>query len=472
MRDPLVVIVGRPNVGKSLLFNRLRGQRDSIVHASPGMTLDYLSGPVMLPDGARIDLADTGGIAGEEGEWSDAAAERMRSIAERADAFLVVVDARAGWRHGDGEVLDLLRRSWPSRPRILTVNKAEGMPAAQACSDFYAVKEDMIAVSARRGDGLVALRRKIADLPPVSQAHEKSTISINKELQHDDFAENDFPEMETSPVAQKALPLTIIGRPNVGKSTLLNRLLGHDRALVSDIPGTTRDSVREMLSSPQGDFILVDTAGMRRRRAAGDIHKLGVAAARESIRQAAAVFLVWDMGEGILHQDKRLAVLAAEAGCGVVALGNKCDLLPPSARGPALRKQAEELQLGFDAPSFAVSALSRRIPRAAMLDAAAKAAAASSMAFSTAALNRALSAAVRRNPPPTSGGIRPKLRYAHQGGKSPLRIVVHGGGVARIGESYRRYLAAAMSRGLSVRGAPLRIDFRAEENPYHDRRAR
>ncbi|MBE8157934.1 MAG: ribosome biogenesis GTPase Der [Betaproteobacteria bacterium] len=433
---PVVVIAGRPNVGKSLLFNRLCGKRASIVHEAPGMTLDYLAETALLAPGCAVEFIDTGGVRGEENDWSEDAARRMEKAAEFADVFLLLADARAGLRHGDELALAMLRRRWPKTPRLLLANKSEGMSEAEACTDFYALGEEIMPVSAKRGGGLAALRQKLAEMLPAATE------------------------------SQNAAPLAIIGRPNVGKSTLLNRLLKEDRALVSPRPGTTRDNICAVLSSRRGEFLLIDTAGMRRRRETADQNLLSVSAARAAVARASAVFLVWDMSEGALYQDKRLAALAAAAGCGAVLVGNKSDLLPAAHRKQALSRQVRELSLGFEARSFAVSAAAGKLPETGMLEAARRAAAAGRVQFPTAQLNRALSEAVRRNPPPMSGGTRPKLRYIHQGGRAPLRFIIHGGAVSRIAEDYRRYLASFLARRLSVVGAPLRLDFRAEENPY------
>ena len=436
---PAAVIVGRPNVGKSLLFNRLCGRRAAIVHDAPGMTLDYLCETARLGDGRAINIIDTGGVAGAPDAWSDAILQRMTRAAEQADIILAVVDAVAGVQHGDAELLTMLRRRWPDRPRLLLANKCEGLPAAQACADFYQFKEDTLPVSAKRGDGMDALRERLAAI---------------------------LPEAEESPPAP---PLAIIGRPNVGKSTLMNCLLKQDRVLVSATPGTTRDNVRAVLSSSHGDFALIDTAGMRRRRAATTREKFSVSAARAAVQQSAVTILLWDMHAGPGHQDKRLAAMLADAGCGVVLAGNKSDLLPPSRRRKTVLQQAREMSPGFAAQAFAISAAEGNISTDKLLAAAKQAAQAAQARFSTAHLNRALSEAVRRNPPPMTGGIRPKLRYIHQGGQSPLRVVIHGGGVARIADDYKRYLSAAIARRLSLVGAPLRVDFRAEDNPYAPR---
>ena len=433
----VAVIVGRPNVGKSLLFNRLCQRRAAIVHDAPGMTLDYLSEMVTLAADNHVMLIDTGGVQGEESAWSPQIVERMECAVNLADLLLVVVDAKAGLQHGDRELLSLLRRRWSKIPRLLVINKSEGMVAASACADFYAFKEDMRLVSAKRGDGLTALRAQMATMLPSAE------------------------------IPQIAAPLAIIGRPNVGKSTLMNGLLKEDRALVSPYYGTTRDNVRAIISAPlYGEFALIDTAGMRRRRADDDRSRLSVAAAREAIKQAKVVLMMWDMSAGVQHQDKRLATMVAQAGCGVVLVGNKMDLIPAAERKRKFKRQTQTLPLGFAADSFCISASGGRLPSKSILLAANKALLISEKKFSTTQLNRILSQVVRHNPPPISGGFRPKLRYAHQGGRSPLRLVIHGSGVKRIAEDYKRYLSSSIARHLSLVGAPLYIDFRSEENPY------
>ncbi len=423
-------------MGKSLLFNRLCGRRASLVHGAPGMTLDYLCETAHFAPGRPAMLVDTGGVQGEENDWSDDAARRMEKAADGADIFLLVADARAGVRHGDEAVLAMLRRRWPGAPRLLLANKSEGMTEAEACADFYPFQEEIIPVSAKRGGGLDGLRAKLAAMLPAAQ-EDKS-----------------------------GMPLAIIGRPNVGKSTLLNNMLRRDRALVSARPGTTRDNICAPLSSRHGEFLLTDTAGMRRRRETAEQIRLSVAAARDALERTAAVLLVWDMAEGVTRQDKRLAAMVAEAGCGAALVGNKSDLLPAARRAQTLARQAKELSLGFEARAFAASAVSEKAPVSGMLLAARRAAEAAQTRFSTAQLNRALSEAVKKHPPPFSGTARPKLRYIHQGGRAPLRFVIHGGSVSRLADEYRRYLASALSRRLSLVGAPLRLDFRAEENPY------
>ena len=439
--------MGRPNVGKSRFFNKMVGRPAALVGAAPGITLDWLEETITVAPDCRVRLIDTGGMHGEEDGWTALAMRQAAAAVRLADVLLMMVDARTGWRSGDSELLSWLRREYPSRRRLLLVNKAEGLTEALSCGDFYQLQEDLLPVSALRGSGLAAVKQRLAHWAGNEAA-----------LPQDDGVVSDTAD-------RTILPLAIVGRPNVGKSTLLNNFLSTERAVVTPVPGTTRDNIYAPFSSRHGVFCFIDTAGMRRRRAQEEREKLSVAAARQAMQQARVVFLVADLSVGATHQDKRIASLAAVAGCAAVVVGNKSDLLSRAQRTAALRRLVEELPLGFSAPSFAVSALGT-LPAGAMLRAAAKAVQCAGKNFSTAALNRALAVAVRQNPPPRVGGIRPKLRYAHQGGKEPLRVVIHGGGVRRVADDYRRYLATAMARQLAVTGVPLRVELRSEDNPY------
>ncbi len=488
-------------MGKSLLFNRLCGRRASIVHNAPGMTLDYLSETAKLATGQAVRLIDTGGICGEENEWTETIMRRMKIILRQADIVLLMTDAVVGLHHGDKAILSDLRRHSPDLPRLLLANKSEGKSAAIVCADFYALGEEVLAVSAKRGSGVEALRQRLIQLSTVDSnvdddADNKPAATETKKIDSETETESavsgniitTVTDVQEVPLEENrdekkrvrknydgdnrevdnngGLAIAIIGRPNVGKSTLMNRFLREDRVLVSPKPGTTRDNIRATLSSGGKTFLLIDTAGMGRRRASAEREKLIVSAARDILQQAAAVFFMYDMSTGISRQDKRLATMIADAGCGAVVVANKSDMLPIEGRRQLLRSQITDLPLGFEVQSFAVSAIHGKLPMSALLAAAGKAILAAQTQFSTAQLNRALIAAVGRNNPPMSGGVRPKLRFAHQGGRSPLRIIIHGGGVTRIGDDYRRYLSAALARELSLSGAPLHIDFRAEENPY------
>ena len=472
----VAVLAGRPNVGKSALFNRLLGRRAALAHSAPGTTLDYLAEPAEVDDGLFITLADTGGALGESDRWTPAAFRQMQAAAARANFFLLVADARAGLLPADAEVAALLRKKFPDTPRILLANKAEGVsPAALALAPFYQLGiAETAAVSALRGDGVPALRRRLAK---AARHFEKTAVPVS--------------DKKTAPV------LAIVGRPNVGKSTLLNRLTDSERAVVSEIPGTTRDSVSAEWRCAGRRLILADTGGLRRRRAESELEKMSEQATRVALRRADAALLLVDLSAGATRQDKRVAALIHDAGKPVVLGANKADLVPSRERAGRLARTAEDLPFVLAPPAFHFSALrggpgktgkgggggsGKRggvggtgrggvgggvgVPVLGMMDAVLRAAGMSARSFSTAKLNRVLSAIVARHPPPRAGGFRPKLRYAHQGGESPPLIVAHGGGAERIGEDYRRYLASALARELGLPGVPLRVAFRGEENPY------
>ncbi|MGI9337148.1 MAG: ribosome biogenesis GTPase Der [Gammaproteobacteria bacterium] len=432
-----IAIVGRANVGKSMLFNRLCGKADAIVHARPGMTLDIIA--ARLPN-ADITLWDTAGIAGEDDDsgFAKLAKRQTANAIKTAAAAILVVDAREGVRPADAELLRQLRRR--GIPRFFVVNKSEGLPAP--FGDFYALGEaQMFAVSAKRGDGCAALAAALSALPP-------------PQLSGND-GENAAAGEDENP-----LSIAIIGRPNVGKSTLINRILGYERMLVSDVAGTTRDSVRCHYRAKDGGgvFALIDTAGLRRRRADNAREKLSVSAARQTLGRAEVGLLMTDITTGATHQDKRIAALMAKSACAAVVLANKADSVSRKERAGRLAHIASSLPLVSAADAFAISARDGDFPLAKILTAARKAAAGGKEQFPSAKLTRMLEKITAHLPPPRAGGGRPKLRYAHQGGR--FCIVVHGGGTEKIGDDYRRYLAAAFCRELSLRGAPMKIILR------------
>ena len=449
----VAVLAGRPNVGKSALFNRLLGRRAALAHAKPGTTLDYLAEPAEVDDGLFITLADTGGAMGESDQWTPAAFRQMKAAAARANFLLFVADARSGLLPADAEVANFLRKEFPNTPRILLANKAEGVsPSALALAPFYELgMAEMSAVSALRGDGVSALRRRLAK---AAQEFEKSARQSKRRS-----GKNPPPT------------LVIVGRPNVGKSTLINCLTGTERAVVSEIPGTTRDSVSAEWFGAGRRLILADTGGLRRKRAESDLEKMSEAATRNALRRGDAALLLIDLSAGATRQDKRVAALIGEAGKATVIGANKSDLVPAKERAGRLARAAEDLPFVSPPAAFHFSALrgGGRIPVLGIADAVLRAVGMSARTFPTAKLNRALAEIVSRHPPPRVGRFRPNLRYAHQGGESPPVIVAHGGGAEKIGEDYRRYLEAALARKLTLTGVPLRVTFRGEENPFAPR---
>ena len=436
-REFVVAVVGRANVGKSLLFNRLTGAAAAIVHARPGMTLDVVSGKLR---GGGAVLLDTAGIFGEDdgGGFAALAKQQTENAIKQADAALLVVDARDGLQPADKELLNFLRRR--DIPRLFAVNKSEGLPAP--CGDFHSLGEkEMFAVSAKRGDGCAQLSAAIDALSP---------------LRHSRAGGNDG-----EGDGDNVVTVAVIGRPNVGKSTFVNCVLGYERMIVSDIAGTTRDSVRCQYQAPGGgEFILTDTAGLRRRRADNAREKLSVSAARQTVARAEVGLLMVDIAAGATHQDKRIAALMAKSTCAMVILANKADTVAKKERKQLLAKISADLPLASEAEAFAISAQCGDMPLAKILRAARAAAAGGRLKLSSAKLTRMLAKITATLPPPRAGGGRPKLRYAHQGGR--FSIVVHGSGADKIGGDYRRYLASSFCRELKLRGAPLKILFRSE----------
>jgi GTP-binding protein len=437
---PVIAIVGRPNVGKSTLFNRLTRSRDALVADYPGLTRDRHYGEGRLGDRPYF-VVDTGGLepVAREGMLGAMARQTLAAVAE-ADAVILVVDARDGVAPQDRRIGEELRRL---RSRVwVAVNKAEGRDPALATAEFHELALGQPhAISAAHGDGVRALLDEILHaFPPAA------------------------PEPE--PQESEAPRVAVVGRPNVGKSTLLNRLIGEDRMIVYDEPGTTRDAIEVPFERGGRRYVLIDTAGMRRRGKVFEaVEKFSVGKTLQAIERANVVVLVLDASEGVTDQDAHLAGYVVERGRAVVVAANKWDGLDERARDHA--KRTLERKLGFLA--FArvhfVSALrGNGIGR--LLESVDEAFRAAMAKLSTPRLTRTLLAAVERQAPPRAGLVRPKLRYAHQGGRNPPTIVVHGNSLGAVPASYRRYLEGVFREAFGLAGTPLRIEFRSGRNPY------
>jgi len=442
---PVVALVGRPNVGKSTLFNALTHSRRALVADEPGLTRDRQYGFARI--GAReVTLVDTGGLTGEvEGIDARMAEQTAAAIAE-ADLILLLVDAHAGLVAGDDLILDRLRRS--GKAFRIVVNKIDGVDADGALADFHGLAAAApIAVSAARHRGL---RRLASELEPLLPSAGFDPESMQGE-------------------ADERIRVAVVGRPNVGKSTLINRLIGEDRLLAFDAPGTTRDAVEVPFERDGHAFTLIDTAGLRRRgRVAGVVEKFSAVKTLEAIRSAHVVVLVLDAHQGLVEQDQHLAGHVLDAGRGLVIAVNKWDGL---ARDDKARVRAEH-ERRFDFIDFAesryISALhGTGVGR--LLNAVVRAHAAAGRQLPTAELSRVLEQAVFEHAPPAAGGGRIKLRYAHQGGTHPPTIIIHGNRVGRMPASYRRYLVHRFREAFDLHGTPVRIEFRAGHNPYAGR---
>jgi GTPase len=437
---PTLAIVGRPNVGKSTLFNRLTRTRDALVASVPGLTRDRHFGAGRL--GGRAYLAvDTGGLEPEAaGVFVEMAKQARTAIAE-ADAVVFVTDAREGLTPQDRAIAEELRRG--GRRVHLAVNKTEGMNAEVAIAEFHEL-------------GLGAPH-------PISAEHGEGVAELVE------AALAGFPAEDEREESDGAVRIAVVGRPNAGKSTLVNALVGEERVVTFDQPGTTRDAIDVELTIKGRRYVLVDTAGLRRRgRVFESVEKFSVVKTLQAIDRANVAILVLDAQSDISEQDAHIAGFILERGRAVVVAVNKWDGLDAYARDMAKRAIARKLKfLSFAHFHYISAREGRGVARVlASVDTAYRAAMAK---LPTPRLTRALIAAVAKQAPPRSGLSRPKLRYAHQGGSNPPIVVVHGTALGGVPDSYRRYLEADFRRVFGLEGTPLRIEFKSGRNPFAER---
>jgi GTP-binding protein len=447
---PVVVIAGRPNVGKSTLFNRLAGRRTALVADTPGVTRDSKEAEAMLR-GKLVKLVDTAGL---EEAAPETLAGRMRagaSVAVRdADLVLFVIDARAGLTPVDRHFAQWLRRQ--DRPVMLVANKVEGRLATSSILDAYELGlGDPVGVSAEHGDGIASLMTEIADRLP------------------DPPAEADEADSEGGP--DRPLKLAIVGRPNAGKSTLLNRLLGEDRMLVGPEPGLTRDAIASVLTDETGRLIeIVDTAGLRRpARIEADLEKMSVGAAIGALKMAEVVILAVDATEGLNDQDLRIAQLIEREGRACVLVLNKWDAV--ADRNATRRLISDRLETSLTQmkgiPVVTLSALTGAgVER--LLPTVRRAHEIWNKRVTTGALNRWFEHAMERHPPPLVDGRRLKLRYVTQAKARPPTFLAFGTRAERIPEDYSRYLVNSLRETFDLPGTPIRLQLRGTKNPFVD----
>ena len=439
---PVIVLVGRPNVGKSTLFNRITRSRDALVADLPGLTRDRHYGPGRIGERPFL-VIDTGGFEPvvKEGIVHEMAKQTRQAIAE-ADVIIFLVDARQGLTPQDKHIADDLRKR--GRDIIVAVNKAEGMAHATVSAEFFELGlGDPVAISSAHGEGVNDLVEMALELVPVSVPEDPS--------------ENDGP---------RRVKLAIVGRPNVGKSTLVNTLLGEERVIAFDMPGTTRDSIHIDFDRGDRHYTLIDTAGIRRRGKVFEaVEKFSVVKTLQSIADANVVLLLMDAQQDVSDQDAHIAGFILESGRALVVGVNKWDGLDTYVRDTIKRDLERKLVFLSFAKFHFISALKAQgIP--AMLKSVDEAHAAAFANLSTPRLTRALIAAVEKQQPPRRGMSRPKMRYAHQGGQNPPVVVIHGNGLDGVPASYRRYLESYFRETFSLAGTPLRIEFRSTKNPF------
>ena len=437
---PTIVLVGRPNVGKSTLFNRMTKSRDALVADLPGLTRDRHYGRGI--GGSKPYLViDTGGFepTAESGILKEMAKQTLLAIDE-ADIVIFIVDGRAGLTPQEFIISDTLRKS--QRPVLLAVNKTEGMNKAVVSADFHELGlGEPLSISSAHGEG-------VKDLV---------------ELALEGFAEPAFDET----VPHNKVPrIAIVGRPNVGKSTLVNALLGEERVIAFDEPGTTRDSIEIELEKNGKNYIIIDTAGVRKKgRVFESIEKFSVVKTMQAIEDANVAILVVDAQEGITEQDAHVAAYILDAGRALVVAVNKWDGLIDDER-EFIKKEIDRKLIFLDWAKFHyISALRKKgLPELFVsVDGAFKAAMAK---LATPQLTRVLIDAIAQHQPPISRGTRPKLKYAHQGGMNPPIVVIHGSHVEDIKDSYKRYLEGVFRKTFQLTGTPLRVQFNAGANPF------
>jgi GTP-binding protein len=440
---PVIALVGRPNVGKSTLFNRLTRSRDALVADLPGLTRDRHYGEGRLGERPFL-VIDTGGFepVAKDGIMHEMAKQTKQAVAE-ADVVVFIVDGRQGLTPHDKTITDFLRKS--GRPVMLVVNKAEGMRYTSVTADFYELgMGDPYVISAAHGDGVMDLVDEALDVAIAQQP-------VVEELPEE---------------VNKGIKIAIVGRPNVGKSTLVNTLLGEERVIAFDMPGTTRDSIEIPFERDGKHYTLIDTAGIRRRGKVFEaIEKFSVVKTLQSISEANVVVLLLDAQQDISEQDAHIAGFVLESGRALVVGVNKWDGLTSDKRDEIKMDLERKLNFLSFAKFHFISALkSTGIgPFMKSIDAAY---AAAMIKLSTPKLTRALIEAVEHQQPRRKGSIRPKLRYAHQGGQNPPIVVVHGNALEAIDDNYKRYLEKHFRETFSLVGTPLRIELRSSKNPF------
>lgn len=437
---PVVALVGRPNVGKSTLFNRLTRSRDALVADFPGLTRDRHYGDGRIGDKPYL-VIDTGGFEPirTEGIVKEMTGQAQLAITE-ADVVLFLVDGRAGLTPQDQRIAQSLRES--DKKVFLVVNKAEGLSEVMKAEFYELALGEPHTISAAHGEGVRALMDEVLE-----------PYETEKQIEE----EGDF---------KHKIKVAIAGRPNVGKSTLINALIGEERLIAFDMPGTTRDSIEVEFSYKDREYTLIDTAGLRRKGKVFEaIEKFSVIKTLQAIENANVVVLMLDAHAGIAEQDANIAGYILESGRALVVAVNKWDDLDDYERETVKRDLERKLHFLRWAKVLFISALNKK-GLGHLLNAVNEAHAAAFAKLSTPKLTRSLIEATTRQLPPRAGGGRPKLRYAHQGGMNPPVIVIHGNALQDIPESYKRYLEGWFREKFSLSGTPLRIELRTNKNPY------
>ena len=474
---PVVALVGRPNVGKSTLFNRLTRTRDALVADFPGLTRDRKYGRAEV-EGREFIVIDTGGIDGDEEGVETRMAQQSLLAIEEADVVLFMVDARAGLMPADIAIAKHLRSR--QKATFLVANKTDGIDADSAVGDFFSLGlGDIYPIAASHGRGVLSLL-ETALLPWMDHVEPPKELTEEEEneaywaaLAAEERGEDpDAEEEEEDDFDPRTLPikLAIVGRPNVGKSTLTNRILGEERVVVYDMPGTTRDSIYIPMERDEREYVLIDTAGVRKRGKITDtVEKFSVIKTLQAIEDANVVMLVIDAREGISDQDLSLLGFILNSGRSLVIVVNKWDGLSQEVKDEV--KETLDFRLGFIdfARVHFISAL-HGSGVGNLFESVTEAYDCSTRRVNTSMLTRIMNMAAEDHQPPLVRGRRVKLKYAHAGGYNPPIVVIHGNQVKDLPDSYKRYLMNYFRRSLEVMGTPIRIQFKEGDNPYAGKR--
>ena len=442
---PLVALVGRPNVGKSTLFNVLTRTRDALVHDQPGVTRDRNYGVCRLDEARPFAVVDTGGIAGIEEGLAGATARQARAAAEEADLILFVVDGREGASSLDDDILAWLRKS--GRPALLVVNKTDGLDVQAALAEF-----------ARYGLG---------DVFAVSSAHKRGIDELVRHVLATLPEAGDTTLLDSDP---ERVRIAFVGRPNVGKSTLVNRILGEERMIASEVPGTTRDAIAVDLERDGRKYRLIDTAGLRRKSRVDEaVEKFSIVKTLQAIEECQVAVVMLDASEGVTEQDASVLGAVLDAGRALVVAVNKWDGLSTYQRDQVAALLERKLAFVDWAQAVRISAKHGSGLRE-LFRAVHRAHASATREFGTSETTRAIEAAYAANPPPAVRGHVAKLRFAHPGGSNPPTFVVHGSRLRTLPESYIRYLQNFFRKRFKLVGTPVRFVFKEGENPYKDKK--
>ncbi|BFT29683.1 ribosome biogenesis GTPase Der [Alteromonas sp. D210916BOD_24] len=457
---PVVALVGRPNVGKSTLFNRLTNTRDALVADYPGLTRDRKYGQAKF-DKRQFIVVDTGGITGdEEGIDAEMAQQSLLAI-EEADVVMFLVDARAGLLPADQGIADHLRRI--NKKVFVVANKVDGIDGDSESAEFYSLGLGNIKqIAAAHGRGVSQL---LEDALAPLQADFPDMEVIEEAPQEDEDAETQRQRLQELPIK-----LAIVGKPNVGKSTLTNRILGEERVVVYDLPGTTRDSVYIPMERDEREYILIDTAGVRKRKKISEaVEKFSIVKTLQAIEEANVVLLVIDAREGITDQDLSLLGFVLNSGRSLVVAVNKWDGLSTDIKDEIKREMDRRLGFIDFARIHFISAL-HGSGVGNLFESVQEAYQSATKRINTALLTQIMEMAQDDHQPPLVRGRRVKMKYAHAGGYNPPVIVIHGNQVDDLPSSYKRFLMNYFRKALEIMGTPIKIEFREGNNPFEGKK--